>query len=62
MEKSVMKTHCDWIREQAMEIKACLNLKESDIKLNAARELSAISTAMYSLRELEAYFKEIMEV
>lgn len=58
-DKEIMKRHCEWIKQQIGEISAFMNLKDSDMRLNKNRELSAISTAMDSLRELELYIKEL---
>ena len=58
-DKEIMKRHCEWIRQQVSEISAFMNLKDNDMRLNKNRELSAISTAMDSLRELELYIKEL---
>ena len=55
-ERAINKTHCDWIIQQAEELKALFSY-ESDrmIDLNKTRALSAIDTAMDSLRELRLY-------
>lgn len=59
---AICKTHCDWIVEQAKELKALLSYNsESMIVLNKVRVLSAIDTAMHSLRELQAYIEEVKE-
>ena len=53
---SIMKTHCDWITEQAKELKALFNYKsEKMIKLNKARALSNIDTIAESINELKLY-------
>ena len=58
-DKEIMKRHCEWIKQKISEVSAFMNLKDSDMRLNKNRELSAISTAMDSLRELELYIKKL---
>ena len=57
---TIAKTHCDWVVEQAKELKALLAY-DSDrmIVLNKTRALSAIDTAMSSLSELKAYIENV---
>ena len=61
-ENTVQKANCDWVIDQAKELKALLAY-DSDrmIVLNRTRALSAIDTAMDSLRELKAYLENIKE-
>lgn len=57
---AIHKSNCDWIIEQARELKALFsNNSESIIKLNKTRALSAIESARDSLSELESYIKSI---
>lgn len=57
---SIMKTHCDWITEQAKELKALFNYKsEKMIKLNKARALSNIDTIAESINELKLYIENL---
>ena len=56
----IQKTHCDYIVEQAKELKALFSYKsKSMIKLNKARALADIETIRDSLAELELYIKEL---
>lgn len=57
---SIMKTHCDWITEQAKELKALFSYKsENMIKMNKARALSDIDTITDSLSELKLYIESL---
>ena len=52
---TVNKAHCDWIIDQAKELKALFSYEsESMIRLNKVRALSCIDTMMDSLNELKA--------
>lgn len=54
--------NCDWIITQAKELKALLAYNSDRmIVLNKVRALSAIDTAMSSLRELQAYIESVKE-
>lgn len=61
-ENTIQKANCDWVISQAKELKALLAY-DSDkmIVLNRTRALSAIDTAMSSLRELQAYIESVKE-
>ena len=57
---SIMKTHCDWITEQAKELKALFAYKsENMVKMNKARALSDIDTIAESLNELKLYIESL---
>lgn len=59
-ENAVNLAHCDWVVEQAKELKALLAYNsDTMIALNKVRALSAIDTAMDSLRELKAYIESV---
>lgn len=60
MKATEIKFHCDWIIERAKELKA-LFAYNSDrmIVFNKVRALSAIDTAMDSLKELKAYIESV---
>lgn len=59
-EIAIGKTHCDWVMEQAREVKALLSYDSVPmIALNKVRALSAIETAMSSLRELQAFVESV---
>lgn len=61
-ENTIQKANCDWIIKQAKELKALLAYdSEQVIVLNKVRALSAIDTAMSSLRELQAYIESVKE-
>ena len=61
-ENTVQKANCDWIIEQAKELKALLSYNsEQMIVLNKVRALAAIDSAMSSLRKLQAYIEEVKE-
>lgn len=56
----IQKTHCDYIVEQAEELKALLSYNsKSMIELNKTRALADIETIKNSLAELELYIKSI---
>lgn len=59
--KTIMKSHCDWIISVRNEMKAYLDLNESSmhIQSNVFRELSGISVCKNSLRELELFLEEM---
>ena len=62
-ENTVNMANCDWIISQAQEIKALLAYNSDRmIELNKVRALSAIDTAMSSLRELQAYIESIERI
>ena len=55
-----MKTHCDWITEQAKELKALFSYKsENMVKMNKVRALSDIDTIAESLSELKLYIESL---
>ena len=57
------RKNCDWVVEQANEIKALLAYNsKSMIALNKVRALAAIDTAMQSLAEIRAYIESVQEV
>ena len=61
-ENTINKAHCDWIIDQAKELKALLSYNsESMIVLNRVRALSAIDTAAESLNELKLYIESVKE-
>lgn len=54
------KAHCDWIIEQARELKALFGYEsERMIELNKVRAMSAVDTALDSLNELKHYLSTI---
>lgn len=56
---AIAKTHCDWIAQQAAELKSLISHNSGTmIVLNKTRALSAISTMEDSLRELKAFIEE----
>lgn len=56
----INKSNCDWIIEQARELKALFSYNsEPMIRLNRTRALCAIQSAKDSLSELELYIKSI---
>lgn len=56
----VHKTHCDWIIEQAKELKALFSYNsDSMIELNKTRALADIEAIRNSLNELECYINSI---
>lgn len=57
---AINKTHCDWIIEQAKELKALLSYEsENMINLNKTRAMADISTMEDSLRELKLYLESL---
>lgn len=62
-ELSINKTHCDWIIQNATELKALFSYNSDRmIEMNKTRALSAIDTAIDSFRELRLYFDNESEV
>lgn len=57
--KTINETRCDWIKEQAMEIKALLQYDDNIVKINKQRALSDIETAIQSLNELKEYINQL---
>ena len=58
-EFDINNAHCDWIIEQAKELKALLSYKsERMIELNKTRALADIDTMFQSLSELRLYITE----
>ena len=56
----IHKTHCDYIVEQAKELKALFSYNSKPmIQLNKTRALADIETIRSSLAELELYIKEL---
>ena len=56
----VQKTHCDYIVEQAKELKALFSYNsKSMIELNKTRALADIEAIKNSLAELELYIEEL---
>lgn len=56
----VQKTHCDYIVEQAEELKALFSYNsKSMIELNKTRALADIEAIRNSLAELELYINDI---
>ena len=61
-ENTIQKANCDWVIDKAKELKALLAYNSDRmIILNKVRALSAIDTAMSSLRELQAYIENVKE-
>lgn len=59
-ENDIAKRNCDWIIDQAREVKALLSYDSvSMIALNKTRALAAVETAMSSLRDLQAYIESV---
>lgn len=59
-ENDIGKKNCDWVIEQAREVKALLSYNSAPmIAANRVRALSAIETAMSSLRDLQAYIESV---
>ena len=59
---SINKAHCEWIYEQAKEIKTLFSYNSDRmIELNKTRALSSIDTAINSLNELKAYIEQIKD-
>ena len=57
---TINKTHCDWIIEQAKELKALFSYEsESMVNLNKTRIMADISTMEDSLRELKLYLESL---
>lgn len=57
---AVQKTHCDYIVEQANELRALFSYNsKSMIELNKTRALTDIEAIRNSLDELELYIKEL---
>lgn len=57
--KDKQKAHCDWIKEQAVELKALLQYDNKTVILNKQRALSGIETAIQSLEEIRSYINEL---
>lgn len=61
-EKAIHMSHCDWIVEQAKELKALIGYDSQErVLLNKARALSCIETMKHSLSELELFIENIKE-
>lgn len=58
-EKTIQNAHCDWIKAQAIELKALLQYDDITVILNKQRALSGIETAMQSLEEIRSYIKDL---
>lgn len=59
-ENDIAKKNCDWVIEQAREVKALLSYNSASIiAANKVRALSAIETAVSSLRDLQAYIESV---
>lgn len=58
-EKTIQKAHCDWIKEQAVELKALLQYDNETVILNKQRALSGIETAIQSLEKIRLYINEL---
>lgn len=59
-ENDIAKKNCDWVIEQTKEVKALLSYDSASmIALNKTRALSAVETAMSSLRDLQAYIESV---
>lgn len=59
-ENDIAKRNCDWVIEQAKEVKALLSYNSASmIAANRVRALSTIETAMSSLRDLQAYIESV---
>lgn len=59
---TVNKAHCNWIIENANELKALFSYESgSMIEANKARALSSINTMIGSLNELKAYIVEMQD-
>lgn len=58
-EKTMQKAHCDWIKAQAVELKALLQYDSKTVMLNKQRALSGIETAIQSLEEIRSYINEL---
>lgn len=58
-DRTIQKTHCDWVKAQANELKALLKYDDTTFLLNKQRALSGIETAMQSLEELRLYINEL---
>ena len=57
---TIMKTHCDWITENAKELKALFDYKsEKMIMTNKSRALADIETMTDALNELKAYIETL---
>ena len=57
---TIQKTHCDWIVEQAKELKELFSYESNNmINLNKLRALASIETIKNSLAELEDYIESI---
>lgn len=57
---SVNKAHCDWIIDQAKELKALFNFNSKEmIEANKTRALAGIETMINSLSELKLFVEEI---
>lgn len=57
---AIQKTHCDWIIEQAKELKVLFSYNsKSMIELNKTRVLADIEAIRSSLVELELYVDSI---
>lgn len=59
-EVAIQKSHCDWIVEQAKELKALFSYdSKSMIELNKTRVLADIEQIRNSLAELELYIERM---
>jgi hypothetical protein len=57
---TIQKSHCDWIIEQAKELKALFSYNsKSMIELNKTRALADIEAIKNSLVELELYIENV---
>lgn len=57
---TIYKTHCDWIVEQATELKALFSYNsEKMVELNKSRALADIQNIENSLSELKLYIENI---
>lgn len=55
----MQKEHCDWIKAQAVELKALLKYDNETVILNKQGALSGIETAIQSLEEIRSYINEL---
>lgn len=58
-EEIFAKTNCDWIAEQAHELKALIGEGADIVKSNRSRALTTIKVMKGSLAELKAYIEEL---
>ena len=57
---TIHKAHCDWIVNQAMELKALFSHNsEKMVELNKSRALADIETMTHSLSELKLYVESL---